>query len=79
MNDLAAETNDSGDLFCEFPDGEFLARANIDGCRVVVMLEQEDYGVCEIIDEEKFPQGGPGPPQGDFASVTAHRFMEAAH
>ena len=65
---FSLEANDPGDGFRQFPDGQFLAGAEVDLHRPRVILHKENQGIRQIIPEQELPPGIAGAPDDEVGS-----------
>lgn len=64
LDDVAVVPDDVGDDLGELPDGDVAPDPDVDGLRVVVVVEQVDDGGAEVVDVEELAAGGAGCPRG---------------
>jgi len=77
-DDVAGVADDGFEGKGEFADGDFLAGADVDEVGLVVGLHEEDQGVGQVIDEEEFPQGFAGAPDGNGGGLVDFGFVKFA-
>src|SRR5262245_20528671 len=53
--DLTSVAAKVADHFRQFPDGDLLARTEVDGVRLIVAFGGQDDGLGGVVDEQKLP------------------------